>query len=344
LAGLVEKWENRAVFRGVSEIILHDVAKGARLIHVLTQRSVPDRKASIWDVRTKHVSYEPVSTPEIVTGLAIHGPSATLFVIGASNNILQFNLNPPTLVASAQHPPVIAPPSPPVSIEEKKELPQEPVTATVATPPQPLERAPHEAVGEIGTLSLLQKSHNNAGTAASLNQISQEMARFEEKQREPSGTSPVSSTHKSRAASISSHSSGGGGHRHITSSISSKSTTRSSNDGTVMSIGSSLNSSRDSLSTSGASPVSSRSRPRGSRLRQEVLRSPDEPVKKVDLFPYTRARLSDVPHSQPQVYNQQGMTYDDLRRRMLSVLFGWDDDIEGLIRDERKFPMFNVPF
>ncbi|KAI9774338.1 MAG: hypothetical protein M1840_004232 [Geoglossum simile] len=294
-------------------------------------------KTSIWDVRTKHVSYEPVSTPEIVTGLAIHGPSATLFVIGASSNVLQFNLSPPTLVANVQHPPVIAPPSPPVSIEEQKESAQEPVTATVVKPPQPLELAPREAAGEIGTLSLLQDSQKHAGTPASLNKISLEMARIEEKQRERSAAaSPVSSTHRSRAASISSHSSSGRRH-HLTSSISSKSTTRSSNDGTVMSAGSSFHSSRDSLSTSGApSPVSTRSRPRGSRLRQEVLRSPDEPTKKVDLFPYTRARLSDVPHSQAQAFNQQGMTDDDLRRQMLSVLFGWDDDIESLIHDELR--------
>ncbi|KAI9787101.1 MAG: hypothetical protein M1839_003336 [Geoglossum umbratile] len=296
-------------------------------------------KTSIWDVRTKHVSYEPVSTPEVVTGLAIHGPSATLFVIGASNNVLQFSLSPPTLVANVQHPPVIAPPSPPVSIEEQKEIAKDPVTATIATPPQPLAHPPREATGETGTLSSLhQHSHNDARTAASLSHISQEMARLEEKRRERSGASPVSSTNRSRAASISSQSSGGGGgggRRHLASSVSSKSTTRSSNDGTVMSAGSSFHSSRDSLSTSGApSPVSTRSRPRGSRLRQEVMRSPDEPAKKVDLFPYTRSRLSDVPHSHPQGYDQEGMTDDDLRRQMLSVLFGWDDDIESLIRDE----------
>ncbi|KAH0548067.1 hypothetical protein GP486_008192, partial [Trichoglossum hirsutum] len=241
-------------------------------------------QTSIWDVRTKHVSYEPVSTPEVVSGLAIHGPSATLFVIGPSNNILQYNLNPPTLVANVQHPPVITPPSPPVSIEEQKESVQAPVpaaaaAAAAAAPPQPLEPAPHESVGEIGPLSSFQKNNaNEVGSVASLHQISQEMDRHEEKRQERSGASPVSSTNRSRAASVSSQSSGG--RRHMASSISSKSTTRSSNDGTLMSLGSSFHSSRDSLSTGNSSPVSSRSRPRGSRLRQEVMRSPDEPAKK----------------------------------------------------------------
>ncbi|KAH0539085.1 hypothetical protein FGG08_004383 [Glutinoglossum americanum] len=296
-------------------------------------------KTSMWDVRTKHVSYEPVSTPEVVTGLAIHGPSATLFVVSSNSNILQYNLNPPTLVANVQHPPVVAPPSPPVSVEEQKVLAQAPASAAPAVaPPQPLEHTPHDAISETGTFSSLQQSTvSEVEPMTSLQQISQEMDRLEEKRQDHSGASPVSSTYrsKSRAASISSQSSGG--RRHIPSSISSKSTTLSSNDGTVMSMGSSFHSSRDSLSTGNSSPASTRSRPRGSRLRQEVMRSPEEPPpKKVDLFPYTRARLSDVPHSYPQGFSQHGMSDDDLRRQMLSVLFGWDDDIENLIRDELK--------
>ena len=72
---------------------------------------------------------------------------------------------------------------------------------------------------------------------------------------------------------------------------------------------------------------------RKSRLRQEVLPSPDE-RDPYDLFPYTRARLSDVPYKQPNPLPESNVTTDDLRRQMLSVVFGWEEDIRDLIRDE----------
>jgi hypothetical protein len=110
-----------------------------------------------------------------------------------------------------------------------------------------------------------------------------------------------------------------------------------------MSMGSSLHSrqpsvisSRDSISMSSmssASQTSNRSRPRTSRLRQEVLRSPEEKIV-VDLFKFTKSRLSDIPYSQPQVPNGRNLTNDDLRRQMLSTIFGWKGEPEDLIRDE----------
>jgi hypothetical protein len=74
------------------------------------------------------------------------------------------------------------------------------------------------------------------------------------------------------------------------------------------------------------------SRP-GSRLRNEVQFSPAD--KHVDLFPFTRARLNDVPYRAQQPLDEARLTPDDLRRQMLSMVFGWDGDIEGLIKDER---------
>lgn len=80
------------------------------------------------------------------------------------------------------------------------------------------------------------------------------------------------------------------------------------------------------------SPVATRANKKGSRLRQEVIMSPEErPV--VDLFPFTRARLHDVQHRPPRTLDDS-MTADDLRSQMLSVVFGWDEDIYDLIRDE----------
>jgi hypothetical protein len=88
---------------------------------------------------------------------------------------------------------------------------------------------------------------------------------------------------------------------------------------------------------SSASVSSARSRG-GSRLRNEMALSPaDKPLE--DLFPYTRTRVNDVPYNAQQPrepLDESHLTSDDLRRQMLSVVFGWDGDIEGLIRDERK--------
>lgn len=72
----------------------------------------------------------------------------------------------------------------------------------------------------------------------------------------------------------------------------------------------------------------------GSRLRNEVQLSPAE--RNIDLFPFIRARLNDVPYRHYQPLDEANLTTDDLRQQMLSVVFGWDNDIESLIRDERK--------
>lgn len=73
----------------------------------------------------------------------------------------------------------------------------------------------------------------------------------------------------------------------------------------------------------------------GSRLKNEITYSPtDKPLE--DLFPYTRARVNDVYYKQHHGLDESQVTTDDLRRYMLSVVFCWDGDIEGLIKDECK--------
>src|SRR5258706_14115650 len=89
--------------------------------------------------------------------------------------------------------------------------------------------------------------------------------------------------------------------------------------------------SRSSLSS--ASNASGRSRPRVSRLRQEILRSPEEKVV-IDLFKFTKSRLSDIPYTHPHPVTNAKMSNDDLRRQMLSTIFGWKGDTADLIRDE----------
>jgi hypothetical protein len=118
---------------------------------------------------------------------------------------------------------------------------------------------------------------------------------------------------------------------------------RTDRTGTTFSFGIQSQMSKDPLLTSSSltypssapSPASTRSARKGSRLRQEILPSPeDKPVK--ELFPYIRARLSDVPYKPIRPFDESRLTPDDLRRQMLTVVFGWDEDIQDLIRDECK--------
>jgi len=74
----------------------------------------------------------------------------------------------------------------------------------------------------------------------------------------------------------------------------------------------------------------------GSRLRNEVHMSPAE-KNIVDLFPFTRARLNDLPYKQTPPLDETRLTPEDLRQQMLSVVFGWEGDIHDLISDECTF-------
>lgn len=155
------------------------------------------------------------------------------------------------------------------------------------------------------------------------------------RQKRAEMSSPLSASSRSRTESVSSMSSNPRYPR-TNPSISSRAAS-----GTTFSTISPSMVGRDSMfsgssifqQTQTASRASSGRRSKGSRLRQEVLRSP-EASKYVDLFPRTRARLSTITYKQPQTLDQEGLGPDELRRQMLDVVFGWDDDIEPLIRDE----------
>ncbi|KAI9703787.1 MAG: hypothetical protein M1836_007557 [Candelina mexicana] len=277
-------------------------------------------ETSAWDVRTKNVTYEPIPTLDGVAALAIYGPTATLFTLGRNSTIQQFDLNPPTLVANVQHLPIIPPPTPPVdSVEEPKQ--QGHATAPISNVP-----VQHGSESEEDTMAM-----------SPLHRIAEELNQIEEQRQERSANhSPLSSPARSRTGSVSSRSSKGHYNR-SNASVSSRVTTKSSN-ATMFSTGSSsIPYGSEGFSTGHSTPSiasSQRSRPRGSRLRQEVLRSPEDAKKIVDLFKYTKGRLSDVPYRTPTPFDPSRLTPNDLRRQMLSVVFGWDGDIQGLIRDE----------
>ena len=326
---MVQKRAYCPIFRRVSadeNPNLHDSTRALSNTK-LTQHL--NRETSSWDVRTKHVTYEAVPTLDHVKGLAIYGPGATLFTLGRSNTAQQFDLNsPPVLVANVQHPANLLPPSPPVSIEEQKKQ----------------NASASKANSDLSSVPInIDISESDEDHMSPLARIAREMDKLEaERETGPDRSdtlSPVSSRSQTSTNSRSS-----AGTRHRTGSRKHSSVmSRGLSEGTTMSIGSSLHSthepsvvsSRDSLSMSSLSShnSSTRSKPRGSRLRQEVLRSPDD-NKVIDLFKFTKSRLSDIPYRHPQVLDNSLLTNDDLRRQMLSTIFGWNGEANELIQDE----------
>ncbi len=271
-----------------------------------------------WDVRTKHVNSEPIPTVEGATAIANYGPNATLFTKGPNHTIQQYDMNPPALVKQVQYMPMLPPPIP---TKTSHGTPSIPGTA----PPMMIQAGADEVGGPV-SLSTIQRTTG-------------EMQAIEDARHDRSGlSSPVSS--RSRTESISSRSSNPYQYerRRNASVISSRAAS-----GTTFSTVSPSMVGRDSMFSGGSSifpktssMASSGRRSKGSRLRQEVIMSPEHTY--VDLFPRTRVRLSNVStFQQPQPLDQDNLSPDDLRRRMLAIVFRWDDDIEPLIRDELAY-------
>jgi hypothetical protein len=260
-----------------------------------------------------------------------YGPTATLFTVGRNFSIQQYDMNPSngtaTMVANVQHAPANTPPSPPNSLDEQQKRLRELDAPTIAHPARtaPQILADSESENEDAIMSPLQK-------------IAKEMDQLEEERRDRLGPlSPLSSR-----GSQSSRSSGSGRaprYRYDKPSWGSAQSSKSSGavSSTVFSSGTSSQpaASRESISIRSQSSAAP-SRFGSSALRKEVLRSPDEAkqTQSMDLFPFTKARLSDVPFRPTQLGPER--TPDDLRHNMLKVVFGWDNDIDELVRDECK--------
>lgn len=295
-------------------------------------------------MRTKRVTYESVPTVDGIVGIVNYGPTATLFTLGRNHTVQQYDLNPnaraPLLVQNVQHVPAKLPPSPPTSDGDHGNK-LSAVTAGAADPRAIYFEA--ESSGEEGVM-----------TMSPLQRIAQEMDELEDEKRDQLGAlSPVSSK-----SSLSSRSAGGGyGNSRVVQRSRSMSNSKKgrpllSNEkppspgmlssgssygtGTTFSSGAYhgavARNPRESVSIRTMTTGSSYHK--GSRLRQEVMVSPDTPTQPVvELFPYAKARLSEVPFQAP-VYDPDHRTPDDLRRQMLRVVFGWHEDVESLIRDE----------
>ncbi|KAI1388939.1 uncharacterized protein F4822DRAFT_429555 [Hypoxylon trugodes] len=278
-----------------------------------------------WDVRTKHITNDGIPTLEHVRGLAVYGPAATLFTLGANNTVQQFDLNTPSMmVANVQHPANLLPPSPPVSIEEQPE--QGVVIIGTSESDSSLPINPEISESDDDHMSPFARIAR--GTDITPETLEQERYMT----RSPASTSQSSTVSKS--------STGSGTRGKYQASVLSRGMT----ENTYISAGSSLRSSarppygdKDAYSLSSISSASitssSRSHRRPSRLRNEVLPSPEE-SKVHDLFKYTRSRLHDIPYKHAPLVDQTRLTNDDLRRQMLSTIFGWNGEIEDLIRDE----------
>ncbi|KAK2736322.1 hypothetical protein FQN55_001708 [Onygenales sp. PD_40] len=271
-----------------------------------------------WDVRTKHVTYEPVPTVQGVKGLANYGPTATLFTLGPNHTIQQYDLENPTMVANVQHVPI----SPqPVQAEEQK-------TQNVESGLTSQNLAQHSQ----GTLSDRVRSPSPASGRA-FEQNAVDMARRERSNM----VSPMSAGSQTTTSASSQNS-----YNRMHGPMSARS--RSYNSGTTFSVGSpipSIPESRSGTSINYASSMSTSSRRsygRGSsRLRYEYVpnnNALDQPI--TELFPHTRTRVNNVPFQPPCPQNDALLTPDQLRRQMLSVVFGWEGDIEDLIRDELR--------
>lgn len=243
-------------------------------------------------------------TIEAVRALANYGPTATLFTLGPNHTIQQYDLDHQQMVANVQHLPTIIPPTPP---EENRQLGMS-TSESEEEYLSPIQRANYE-------ISALEAARIGRTVSTSPRSV-------------PSRTDSVSS----RTSSLKG--------RFFEVASPAQKTDRT---GTTISLGIQSQMSKDLLLTSSSltypssvpSPTSTRSVRKGSRLKQEILPSPeDKPIK--ELFPYVRARLSDVPYKPIRPFDETHLTPDDLRRQMLSVVFGWEEDIQDLIRDECK--------
>ncbi|KAJ6102399.1 hypothetical protein N7486_004826, partial [Penicillium sp. IBT 16267x] len=254
-----------------------------------------------WDVRTKHVTYEPIPTLEGVRGLANHGATATLFTIGPNNTVQQYDVDNPAMVANVQHVPVIPRSVTSESQRSKTMSPRRLQDPPDLREPPTVRRTPFDSNG--------------------LDNLRQQRADL---------ISPASS--RSRTESVSSKASSG---KYRADAFSPPS--RSGQTSTTFSM---TSAGRDTPQPSAGFPYASsvsmssvKSSRAGSRLRNEVQMSPAE-RNIVDLFPFMRARLNDVPYKAQPPFDENHLTPDDLRQQMLSVVFGWEGDISDLIRDE----------
>lgn len=305
------------------------------LYHPLTAGS----ETRIWDVRTKNVTHSDVADVRQVAGIANYGPGATLFTIAGDSTVQQYDVNPqsrPTIVANAQCIPPNAPPTPPDSLEHRR-------MSRVDVP----KANDRRVAAKSGIIT--DSSEDEPFMMSPLQKIVQDIDhrddQTDDEQRDGLGPlSPASSKVSSNSASSFSHQDKP---RHNDRIQGSRTLTGSeqSNDGTIFSPMSSLHGERrESVSVRSSSSTSSSRYRAPSSLRHEMLRGSDQAknMRTIDLFPNARVRQQNTPFRLPQ-YGQLAVTTRVLQQEMLSIIFGWNGDVESFIRDEREFYLYLLP-
>ena len=284
-----------------------------------------------WDVRTKRVTFEVIPTVDDAVAITNYGPTATLFTLGRNHTIQQYDITPgkeSMLVATVQHMPAITPPTPPTDLETSmlanKGRYQSPLSLPTVAPSTETASSTDEA----SALSPLQKiAQDMDNTDASDSEVRDKVM-------------PLSPS--SKASSVSSRSSRDSrrARRYLYDlPDSSRGSSIAGMTSTEFSIGEPVRySGHDSISIRSVSTYAPRPpHYRSSSLRNQVMRSPEDAFthSAMDLFPFTKARLRGVDFRTPH-YGDGQRTAVLLQREMLSVVFGWNDNVQNLIRDEME--------
>ncbi|KAK6349513.1 hypothetical protein TWF696_005797 [Orbilia brochopaga] len=322
-----------------------------------------DYDTSIWDVRTKKVTWEGVMNKSNILALTVYGPKGLMFTIDRQQNVQQYNLYPPQLMANVQHIPANAPPSPPNSVSHDQSRPGSNRAMDAERPESQrssgMERSDSKASKfsqDAGARAIAAIKRDETRTP--LGQIAHELEMLEEMEK-----SHLKASGLSRSDSVQSN---GTGH-HKTGSVASS--IKSYNSGTGMSDTISLASPRafEDLATPrrfhplsqeiGMSPITPKAPanalqpvPYAQRnVNGDPLPTPglpptngefyDEqlhmvpPTGELELFPNLKDKLFTIIYKTPM--KNGGTKYDDERRReMFSSVFGFEGDAESLIREE----------
>lgn len=270
-----------------------------------------------------------IPTVDGVVAVANYGPSATLFTLGRNHTVQQYDITPGgslMQVASVQHVPANTPPTPPNVLEQEEWRYGEPQTAVSTEAPV------------LPAYSDMESSADEGGPMSPLQKIAQEMDSLDAMESEIRDKVMPLSPVSSRASSVSSKSSRGSrrGRKYLYDKPdSSRDSSTTGFDGTEFSFGEPVRQGHESMSIRSVSSYASRPHHRSSNLRNQIMRNPEETkeTSSMDLFQFTKARIRDVPFRTPH-YGTGPRTTDLLQREMLSVVFGWNDDIESLVRDE----------
>lgn len=287
-----------------------------------------------WDVKTKAVTYQILPTVQGIRGMGAYGPTSTLFTLGPNNSIQQYDIEECCMVAEIQLDSYGAAVQPikgiPISQKEvENSLTSQNLmkhTASVSGSSTPSRQM------EFGSeTSVVTSVERNLSSASLSNRL-------------PRSATPTPMSTSSRECSRP--------HRYRTPSV------RSNQTGTNFSTGSTLPSIMEvpgypgddtaSYATSISEISDTRSAPRRYRPNRSTRasssysssNSKEQPIH--DLFPHTRERLHNVPYQPPEPLDEKNTTPDELRRHMLRVVFGWDGDIEELIREECKYHYSSV--